>query len=430
MARMRAAIGEPPADLDERGPARHPTGPLDRPRRARCAARTAASRRLDDVVPDDFPLGYHDLVTDAGTEPAAHRLPRPLLAARAAGLGLVGAAVRRPVGRQRRDRRPRRPAHAARLDRVASAAASCWSTRCTPPRPGCRRRPAPTCPRPAASATRSTCALDEVPGVGPRRRRHPSRRRVVDRDAAWTYKRAALRRAFDAAGGRARATRLRRLASRAGRGRSRSTPPGRRSPRSTAPTGTPGRRRCTTRTVPTYAASRPSAPTTCRSTPGCSGSSPSSCARRPGRSPSSRTCPSASPAAARTPGPGRACSPTASPSAPRPTRSTASARTGARPPLTPWRLREADYEPFIESVRATIAGAGGIRIDHVMGLFRLWWIPRGRGRDGRLLRALPGRGPARHRVPGVAPRRGPSWSARTSASSRTASWRRSPSAAS
>ncbi len=46
------------------------------------------------------------------------------------------------------------------------------------------------------------------------------------------------------------------------------------------------------------------------------------------------------------------------------------------PPLTPWRLRLADYEPFIESVRATIAGAGGIRIDHVMGLFRLWWIPQ------------------------------------------------------
>ncbi len=47
------------------------------------------------------------------------------------------------------------------------------------------------------------------------------------------------------------------------------------------------------------------------------------------------------------------------------------------PPLIPWRLREADYEPFIESVRSTIAGAGGIRIDHVMGLFRLWWIPEG-----------------------------------------------------
>lgn len=46
------------------------------------------------------------------------------------------------------------------------------------------------------------------------------------------------------------------------------------------------------------------------------------------------------------------------------------------PPLVPWRLRAADYAPFIESVRQTIAGAGGLRIDHVMGLFRLWWIPQ------------------------------------------------------
>ncbi|MCW2792432.1 MAG: 4-alpha-glucanotransferase [Nocardioides sp.] len=47
------------------------------------------------------------------------------------------------------------------------------------------------------------------------------------------------------------------------------------------------------------------------------------------------------------------------------------------PPLVPWRLRDADYAPFIASVRGTIAGAGGLRIDHVMGLFRLWWIPDG-----------------------------------------------------
>ncbi len=47
------------------------------------------------------------------------------------------------------------------------------------------------------------------------------------------------------------------------------------------------------------------------------------------------------------------------------------------PPLAPWRLRAAGYQPFIESIRATMAGGGGIRIDHVMGLFRLWWIPEG-----------------------------------------------------
>lgn len=47
------------------------------------------------------------------------------------------------------------------------------------------------------------------------------------------------------------------------------------------------------------------------------------------------------------------------------------------PPLVPWRLQVADYEPFIQSLRATMSGAGGIRIDHVMGLFRLWWVPAG-----------------------------------------------------
>ncbi len=57
------------------------------------------------------------------------------------------------------------------------------------------------------------------------------------------------------------------------------------------------------------------------------------------------------------------------------------------PPLIPWRLRDADYEPFIQSIRATRAGAGGLRIDHVMGLFRLWWVPRdGTSADGAYVR--------------------------------------------
>jgi 4-alpha-glucanotransferase len=47
----------------------------------------------------------------------------------------------------------------------------------------------------------------------------------------------------------------------------------------------------------------------------------------------------------------------------------------AAPPLIPWRLRMADYQPFIESIRAIMAGSGGVRIDHIMGLFRLWWVP-------------------------------------------------------
>ncbi|HUQ39185.1 MAG TPA: 4-alpha-glucanotransferase [Acidimicrobiales bacterium] len=45
------------------------------------------------------------------------------------------------------------------------------------------------------------------------------------------------------------------------------------------------------------------------------------------------------------------------------------------PPFDPWRLRAADYEPFVQTVRAALRGARGLRVDHVMGLFRLWWIP-------------------------------------------------------
>ena len=49
------------------------------------------------------------------------------------------------------------------------------------------------------------------------------------------------------------------------------------------------------------------------------------------------------------------------------------------PPFDPWRLRLDYYDPFIRTVRAGLRAAGGIRVDHVMGLFRLFWIPVGAG---------------------------------------------------
>jgi 4-alpha-glucanotransferase len=48
-------------------------------------------------------------------------------------------------------------------------------------------------------------------------------------------------------------------------------------------------------------------------------------------------------------------------------------------PFIPHRLRAADYQPFRQTIRAMLRHVGGLRIDHVMGLFRLFWIPRALG---------------------------------------------------
>lgn len=47
------------------------------------------------------------------------------------------------------------------------------------------------------------------------------------------------------------------------------------------------------------------------------------------------------------------------------------------PPFDPWKLRAEGYAPFIQTIRSAMRHSAGIRIDHVMGLFRLYWIPRG-----------------------------------------------------
>ena len=60
-----------------------------------------------------------------------------------------------------------------------------------------------------------------------------------------------------------------------------------------------------------------------------------------------------------------------------PDRFNAAGQAWGLPPFIPHRLRQAAYRPFIETIHAQLRHAGGLRIDHVLGLFRLWWIPSG-----------------------------------------------------
>ena len=40
-------------------------------------------------------------------------------------------------------------------------------------------------------------------------------------------------------------------------------------------------------------------------------------------------------------------------------------------------MRRTAYAPFVALVRASMRACGALRLDHVMALFRQWWVPRG-----------------------------------------------------
>ena len=101
--------------------------------------------------------------------------------------------------------------------------------------------------------------------------------------------------------------------------------------------------------------------------------------RRPGwRSASSTTSPSG--CTPRAPTPGRCSDVLAigvSVGAP-PDAFTQQGQDWSQPPWKPNRLAELGYAPYRDMMRAVLRHAGGLRVDHVMGMFRLWWVPAGR----------------------------------------------------
>ena len=50
-----------------------------------------------------------------------------------------------------------------------------------------------------------------------------------------------------------------------------------------------------------------------------------------------------------------------------------------QPPFNPRYLEATGYQVYREMVHSMYEHAGAVRIDHVLGLFRLWWIPQGLG---------------------------------------------------
>lgn len=49
----------------------------------------------------------------------------------------------------------------------------------------------------------------------------------------------------------------------------------------------------------------------------------------------------------------------------------------SQPPWRPDALADVAFAPFRDMLRTNLRHAGGMRIDHMLGLFRMWWVPQG-----------------------------------------------------
>lgn len=59
----------------------------------------------------------------------------------------------------------------------------------------------------------------------------------------------------------------------------------------------------------------------------------------------------------------------------------------SQPPWRPDALADLGYAPYRDMLRTVLRHAGGVRVDHILGLFRLWWVPAGRSpADGTYVR--------------------------------------------
>lgn len=121
------------------------------------------------------------------------------------------------------------------------------------------------------------------------------------------------------------------------------------------------------------------------STAGWNGLPPSSCPP-PNRQPRTPACISAScpiwPSACTPPALTCGGIPSASPREPRsgapPDMFNQQGQNWSQPPLSPINLETTGYEAYRNMVHGMFARAGAVRIDHILGLFRLWWIPENR----------------------------------------------------